>query len=157
MSAFAAVMITGPRAVGKTTTAARLVAQVDRLDIPDVATSYRLDPDAALRRAARPLLIDEWQEVPEVLAAVKRAVDTDREPGQFLLSGSVRATLDIATWAGTGRVIRIGMLPVTEREQLGVAKGEPVLAWVEEFDNKMPIYRRPWRVWQSGYEARSYR
>jgi uncharacterized protein len=88
MSAFAAVMITGPRAVGKTTTAARLVAQVDRLDIPDVATSYRLDPDAALRRAVRPLLIDEWQEVPEVLAAVKRAVDMDREPGQFLLSGS---------------------------------------------------------------------
>lgn len=68
MTAFAAVMAVGPRATGKTTTAARLAAQVDRLDVPDVAATYRADPDAALRRAGRPLLLDEWQEVPEANA-----------------------------------------------------------------------------------------
>jgi uncharacterized protein len=103
MAAFSAVMVTGPRAVGKTTTAARLAAQVDRLDVADVAAIYRADPDAALRRASRPLLIDEWQVVPEVLGAVKRAVDNDRTPGQFLLTGSVSAETDMSTWAGTGR------------------------------------------------------
>ncbi len=117
--AFAAVMIVGPRAAGKTTTAARLAAQVDRLDIPDVAASYRADPDAALKRAQRPLLLDEWQEVPEVLPAVKRAVDRDRSPGQFILTGSIRATTDLSTWAGTGRVVRINMHPLTEREITG--------------------------------------
>jgi predicted AAA+ superfamily ATPase len=76
-------MVVGARAVGKSTSAARLAAQIDRLDIPDVAATYRADPDAALHRARRPLLLDEWQEVPEVLAAVKRAVDRDRTPGQF--------------------------------------------------------------------------
>lgn len=116
LTAFAAVMVVGPRAVGKTTTAARRVAQVDRLDVPDVAALYRADPDAALRRAARPLLIDEWQEVPEVLGAVKRAVDADRSPSQFILTGSVRADTDLSTWAGTGRVVRVPMHPLTEFE-----------------------------------------
>jgi uncharacterized protein len=55
------------------------------------------DPDEALRRADRPRLIDEWQEVPEVLAAVKRTVDNDRTPGQFILTGSIRATANPST------------------------------------------------------------
>lgn len=115
-AAFAAVMVVGPRAVGKTTTAARRVAQIDRLDVPDVAALYRVDPDAALRRAARPLLIDEWQDVPEVLGAVKRAVDADASPSQFVLTGSVRADMDLSTWAGTGRVVHVEMHPLTEFE-----------------------------------------
>lgn len=120
VATFPAVMVTGPRATGKTTTAARLMAQVDRLDEPGVAALYRADPDAALRRAGRPLLVDEWQEVPEVLAAVKRAVDRDSTAGQFVLTGSVRADLDTETWAGTGRVVRMSMYPLTEREVVGM-------------------------------------
>jgi predicted AAA+ superfamily ATPase len=119
MAGFAAVMVVGPRAVGKTTTAARRAQQVDRLDLPDTAALYRADPDAALRRAARPLLIDEWQEVPDVLGAVKRSVDSDPTPGQFILTGSVRVDTDLSTWAGTGRVIRVPMHPLTEAEVNG--------------------------------------
>ena len=121
LAVFPAVMITGARATGKTTTAAQQAAQIDRLDQPGVAASYRADPDAALRRAARPLLLDEWQEVPTVLAAVKRAVDADPTLGQFILTGSVRAELHNETWAGTGRAIRMSMYPVTERELSGAA------------------------------------
>jgi len=113
---FPAVMITGARATGKTTTAETHVAHVARLDEPGTAALYRADPDAALRRAPRPLLLDEWQEVPEVLAAVKRSVDRESEPGQFVLTGSVRAELNNETWAGTGRVVRMSMYPLTERE-----------------------------------------
>ncbi|MHB8294653.1 MAG: ATP-binding protein [Acidimicrobiales bacterium] len=121
---FAAVMITGPRAVGKTTTAAQHAKQIVRLDQPGPAAAYRSDPDAALRRAGRPVLLDEWQEVPEVLAAVKRAVDQDSTPGQFVLTGSVRADLGNETWAGTGRVVRMGMYPLAERELRGVLDPE---------------------------------
>ncbi len=124
LAAFAAVMVVGPRATGKTTTAARLAAQVDRLDVPDTAATYRADPDAALRRAGRPLLLDEWQEVPEVLAAVKRSVDSDRTPGQFILTGNIRATTELSTWAGTGRVVRVSMQPLTEREIAGEVTGD---------------------------------
>ena len=113
---FGAVMITGARATGKTTTARRFSTETARLDEPGTANAFRADPDVALRRAGRPLLIDEWQEVPEVLAAVKRAVDSDPAPGQFVLTGSVRAELTHETWAGTGRVIRMHMYGLTERE-----------------------------------------
>ena len=120
-----AVMITGARATGKTTTARQLVDQIDRLDEPGVATAYRADPDAALLRARRPLLIDEWQAVPEVLAAVKRRVDEDDTPGQFILTGSVRAEMGNEAWAGTGRIIRMSMYPLTERELQGRLELEP--------------------------------
>jgi predicted AAA+ superfamily ATPase len=119
MAEFPAVLITGARATGKTTTAAQRVRQVDSLDMPGVAAAYRADPDAALRRAARPVLLDEWQEVPEVLAAVKRAVDRDQTPGQFLLTGSVRAEPTNELWAGTGRIVRTEIFGVTERELAG--------------------------------------
>jgi len=106
---FPAVMITGARAAGKTTTAAKHVARIVRLDEPGVAATYRADPDAALRRTDRPVLLDEWQEVPEVLAAVKRAVDLDPAPGQFVLTGSVRAELTNETWADQlGRAFAAG-------------------------------------------------
>ncbi len=145
MRSFAAVMLVGPRAVGKTTTAAQHVNQIDRLDIPDVAATYRADPDAALRRAARPLLLDEWQEVPEVLAAVKRAVDADRSPGQFLLTGSIRATTDLSTWAGTGRVVRLAMYPLTEREVIGFTPTADVVTrlaneWLAAVSNQLRPY-----------------
>jgi len=71
---------------------------------------------AALRLFAEPLLLDEWQEVPEVLGAVKRAVDKDSRPGRFLLTGSVRAELENQMWPATGRAIRVQMYGVTQRE-----------------------------------------
>ncbi len=110
------MMVTGPRAAGKTTSARRLAAEVLRLDQPAVAAAVRADPDAALRRTERPVLLDEWQEVPEILGAVKRAVDDDPLPGRFLLTGSVEAELTQRTWPGTGRIVRMVLHGLTERE-----------------------------------------
>jgi hypothetical protein len=109
-----AVMINGPRACGKTTTASRPAAQVIRLDQPAAAGAFVADPDAALRERPKPLLLDEWQEVPEVLGAVKRAVDVDQSPGQFILTGSVRADVEKKMWPGTGRLLRLTMYLATD-------------------------------------------
>jgi len=115
----AALFVTGARATGKTTTARRHAATVIQLDNAEEAAAVRADPDAALRDLEPPVLLDEWQFVPEVLNAVKRAVDTDRVPGRFILSGSVRSARDPALWPGTGRLLGVTMHPMTVREQLG--------------------------------------
>lgn len=119
----AAIFVTGARATGKTTTARRHAATVIQLDNADAAAAIRVDPDAALRDLQPPVLLDEWQAVPEVLSAVKRAVDNDRTPGRFILSGSVRSARDPALWPGTGRLLPVAMHPLTVREQVGAIDG----------------------------------
>ncbi len=112
------LMLVGPRAVGKTTTALRHAKSVVRLDRPAEAAAFKADPDAALRVFEEPVLLDEWQVVPEVLGAVKRAVDSSGRPGRFLLTGSVRVDREEATWPATGRVVRVAMYPLTVAEVL---------------------------------------
>ncbi|MFA5786800.1 MAG: DUF4143 domain-containing protein, partial [Actinomycetota bacterium] len=122
-----ALLIVGPRATGKTTTASRHAATIIRLDLPAEAAAFRADPDAALRGLKEPVLLDEWQAVPEVLGAVKRAVDADSRPGRYLLTGSVRADLDAETWPGTGRLVRVPLYGMTVAEQLGKPGSTPLL------------------------------
>lgn len=122
-----AIMVTGPRACGKTTTLARRAATTIRLDREAQAAAFVADPDAALNGLAEPVLLDEWQAVPGVLGAVRRAVETDPSPRRFLLTGSVRAELDHEVWPATGRVVRLGMHPMTVRETLGRLSGPGLL------------------------------
>lgn len=127
LAAHPAILLVGPRAAGKTTTARRYAASVVRLDRPAEAAAFAADPDAALARLDGPVLLDEWQAVPNVLGAVKRAVDDDSRPGRFLLTGSVRADLDAQTWPGTGRLIRISLHGLNQREvAAATARRNPV-------------------------------
>ena len=121
------VLIVGPRASGKTTTASRHAATVIRLDKPSDAVAFQADPDGSLVGLREPILLDEWQAVPEVLGAVKRAVDSDPKPGRFLLTGSVRADLSAPTWPGTGRVVRVPLYGMTVAERLGRPNIKPFL------------------------------
>jgi len=122
-----ALLIVGPRASGKTTTATRHVRTIVRLDRPAEAMAFRADPDAALRGLPEPVLLDEWQAAPGVLGAIKRTVDADPRPGRFIVTGSVRADLEGELWPGTGRLVRVPMYGMTVREQTGRLGGTPLL------------------------------
>ncbi|WP_205528530.1 ATP-binding protein [Desertimonas flava] len=125
---FPALMVVGPRACGKTTTASRLAESLVRLDRPATAAVFQADPDAALADRPEPVVLDEWQDVVDVLGAVKRAVDDDPRPGRFILTGSVSAELDTAIWPGTGRLVRTPMFGLTVRERLGRPQHRPSIA-----------------------------
>lgn len=122
-----AVLLVGPRACGKTTTAMRRAASVVRLDREAEAVAFRADPDSALARLPEPVLLDEWQTTPEVLGAIKRAVDAKPGSNRFLITGSVRADLEAQGWPLTGRVVRIAMHSLVGRELYGKASADPVL------------------------------
>jgi predicted AAA+ superfamily ATPase len=135
---FPAVLLVGPRACGKTTSAARVAASTVRLDQPAVATVFRADPDVALADRMEPVLLDEWQDVPEVLGAVKRSVDLRSTPGRFVLTGSVSGELDVAAWPGTGRLVRLEMGGLTVRERVGAVEGRPALLDILRGEVRLP-------------------
>jgi len=135
--AFPAVLVNGPRATGKTTTARQFAASEVRLDQPAQAAVFRADPDAALRERKEPVLLDEWQEVPEVLGAVKRSVDDDLRPGRFILTGSVRSDLEQKVWPGTGRLMRVKMFGLSELEIQGLPS-MPRLPFLEALATRTP-------------------
>jgi uncharacterized protein len=139
-----AVLVVGPRACGKTTTARRQVGDLLRLDRPSDAALVRADPDLALRIRQVPLLIDEWQLVPEVLGAVKRAVDDDPGPGRFVITGSSQADLTAAGWPATGRTVRLAMWGLCQRELVGDPRAPSVLdQLVEDGAGVLRVAARP--------------
>ena len=108
----AAIAIDGPKGVGKTTTAEQRVDGFVRLDSKSVRESIAAEPEQVLGRT-RPLLIDEWQKVPEVWDVVRRAVDADPAGGQFLLVGSATPAPGATAHSGAGRIGRLRMRPMT--------------------------------------------
>jgi predicted AAA+ superfamily ATPase len=113
--------------VWKTTTAARLARSELRLDERAQSVAVEADPDVVLRDLPEPILIDEWQIVPDVLGAVKRSVDANPRPGRFLITGSVRGDVDSPTWPGTGRLLRVAMFGLTVGEMRGSLPQVPLL------------------------------
>ena len=85
------LLLTGPRQVGKTTLLQYLCGKKRRyvtLDDPRVKTLAKDDPALFMQRFPPPVMIDEVQYAPEILPYIKMAVDTERKPGMFWLTGS---------------------------------------------------------------------
>lgn len=115
------VLINGARQVGKSTLVKRVLR--DRsdslyrtLDDGLVAAAARGDPARFVRHAGT-LAIDEIQRAPELLLAIKSAVDRDDRPGQFLLTGSARV-LGLKALPDTlvGRMQTIELWPFSQGE-----------------------------------------
>lgn len=95
------VVLQGARQVGKSTLAQAIAQHRDglvvTLDDPDAHTFATTDPVGFVGQAGerRLLVIDEIQRVPELIIALKAAVDRDKSPGRFLVTGSANL-LDLA-------------------------------------------------------------
>lgn len=76
---------------------------------------------------AGPVALDEWQVVPEILGAIKRSVDDDPRPGRFVITGSSQADLTASVWQSTGRVIRLPLMGLVERELVGGVPGGSII------------------------------
>ena len=117
-----AVVISGPRGVGKTTTALRVVESAIDLSQPQQRSVFMLDPEAALRAARKPVLLDEWQQVPDVLWVVKKLTDQD-SMGGFVIAGSSRIRPndrdDSNQWPLVHRGVTLEMHPLTAAEKRG--------------------------------------
>jgi predicted AAA+ superfamily ATPase len=110
-----ALAIVGPKGVGKTATASRRAATIHALDDPAQRSVARADPPRLLDDLP-PILIDEWQHVPECWDLVRRAVDAGADPGRFLLTGSASLS-GVETHSGAGRIVSVRMRPLALSER----------------------------------------
>jgi predicted AAA+ superfamily ATPase len=122
------VVLTGMRQTGKSTllrTAAGLAGRrYVTLDDYAQLQSARTDPEGFLD-GDDPITIDEVQRAPELLVAIKRAVDKKRTAGRFLLSGSADLSLlQGVTETLAGRAVYLTLRPFSLREKRGLT-GEP--------------------------------
>lgn len=114
-SSLPAVAIVGAKGVGKTATASRRATTIHALDDPAQRSVARADP-ARLLDSDPPVLIDEWQYVPECWDLVRRAVDVGANPGRFLLAGSA-SPAEVETHSGAGRIVSTRMRPLALSER----------------------------------------
>lgn len=111
-----AIVLDGPKGVGKTATAQRRATAEWRLDDPAQREVARAD--FALTSAPMgTLLIDEWQHVPQVWDAVRRQVDAGAPPARFLLTGSATPVDAAGTHSGAGRILSLRMRPMALHER----------------------------------------
>ena len=84
------LVLRGARQVGKSRLLQELFPKFPHITFDPVMDieNAKADPDLFLRNRKPPIILDEIQYVPNLVPAIKRMVDQDKRPSQFLITGS---------------------------------------------------------------------
>lgn len=127
------VLLVGARQAGKSTLVTGLAehghqAEYVTLDDPTELAAARRDPVAFVERFEQRVIFDEVQRAPELFLPIKLAVDRDRRPGRFLLTGSANVLLAPAlAEALAGRMEALTLWPFSAAE----LDGRPTDSFIE--------------------------
>ena len=119
------VCLLGPRQAGKTTLVQQLRPKKTYISFDDqnLLNAARNDPLGFVEGLPESVILDEVQRVPELMPAIKSAVDRQRTPGRFLLTGSANLLLLPRVQESlAGRVEIVQLHPLTEMEKQGSKK-----------------------------------
>lgn len=122
------VLLNGARQTGKTTLAQAVAATTGAqyLTLDDAATLALAagDPAGFVRNLSGSVVLDEVQKAPDLFPAIKLAVDRNRQPGRFLLTGSANVmTLPRLSESLAGRMEVIPLYPLSAGELAGQREG----------------------------------
>ncbi|MDR2109624.1 MAG: ATP-binding protein [Coriobacteriales bacterium] len=130
--AFSAVLVTGPRQVGKTTTLSQMNPDVPFVSLDDIseATSATTDPKGFLDINPWPVTIDEVQYAPDLFRYLKIEIDAAKAAGvykpMYYLTGSQRyLMMQNLTESLAGRAGIVELLGLSQREAVGCANIGP--------------------------------
>ncbi len=108
-----AVLISGPKACGKTETALQAAKSVVHLDTDKQAQlAMKVVPEQVINGKC-PRLLDEWQEYPEIWNLVRHKVDEQKESGLYILTGSANPDEKTRRHSGAGRFSVMRMRPMS--------------------------------------------
>lgn len=115
------VLLNGARQTGKSTLANALAKSLSAtyvtLDDTTQLAAAKSDPHGFLNGLGKQTVIDEVQKAPDLFPAIKMAVDQDRRPGRFLLTGSANVLLlPKISESLAGRMELITLWPLSQGE-----------------------------------------
>jgi len=118
LKTFPVVLLNGARQVGKSTLALKKIKNYLTFDDGDVRLYAKENPKAFLKSLNTPVCLDEIQKVPSLLEYIKIHIDTKRENGVFLLTGSSNV-LDHKDSKDTlaGRLCQLQLHPLSAKEK----------------------------------------
>jgi hypothetical protein len=121
-----AVLVNGARQTGKSTLvqSAELAEQSRQyltFDDPGILAAAKRDANGFVAGLNAPVTLDEVQHVPELFPVIKAAIDRNRQPGQFLLTGSANVMLlpKLSEFLA-GRMEVLTLWPFSQGEMRGV-------------------------------------
>lgn len=119
------VLLNGARQTGKTTlvqaVGAALNAKLFTFDDASILALASSDPNGFVRGLTGTVILDEVQKVPALFPAIKLAVDANRAPGRFLLTGSANVlTLPRLSESLAGRMELLPVHPFSAGELASV-------------------------------------
>ncbi len=146
MSERRVLLLSGPRQSGKTTLARELESdqtEYRTLDDGTLREAAENDPQGFIKRSTNTLIIDEVQLTPSLLPAIKKAVDEDTRPGQYLLTGSANIqSLPTVRESLAGRIAKIRLRPLAQGEVKKIAPRFIESAFKQSFSRSYTYYDR---------------
>ena len=138
---YPAVLITGPRQVGKSTVLKNLYSDLEyeTLDDLNMIRAISSDPTGYLQLKGTPFIIDEIQKVPDLFSSFKYVIDKNKQNGMYLLTGSQKFELMKGVSESlSGRISVIDLLGLSYREIKGDNFDKPFLPTQEYLLNRKP-------------------
>lgn len=107
---FGAISIVGPKWCGKTWTSLAHCNSVKYINSNDkkIFSLAELDANQILI-GEYPILVDEWQLIPQIWDAIRRKCDEDKVKGKFILTGSATEKENSIDHSGAGRICKLDM------------------------------------------------
>lgn len=133
---FGAVLVAGPRQVGKTTMLKTLTQNIGYVTLDDiiVRTAAREQSSTFFKDNPPPVFVDEIQKAPELFEQVKMYIDRDRKKGQFYMCGSQQfAMMKGVSESLSGRIGLLTLLGYSLREIYDIDFNMPFIPTEEYF------------------------
>ena len=136
---FGAILVAGPRQVGKTTMLQHITEGMNYATLDDliVRAAAQEQSGTFFKDNPPPVFVDEIQKAPELFSQIKMFIDREHKKGQFFMCGSQQfQMMKGVSESLSGRIGLLTLLGFSLRERYGVSNNTPFLPTDAYFDER---------------------
>lgn len=136
---FGAVLVAGPRQVGKTTMLKEITDDINYVTLDDLVLleTAKEQPGLFFKDNVPPVFVDEIQKAPQLFSQIKLIIDSSKKKGQFFMCGSQQfQMMKGVSESLSGRIGLLTLLGLSLRERYGVSYNKPFIPTDEYFTER---------------------